>query len=76
MPPSPSTEVDHIDGRAETAQDFRRSNLQGLCHTHHSVKTAIENGSFGRKPGTATRRGCDANGVPLDRSHPWRTNKS
>jgi 5-methylcytosine-specific restriction protein A len=43
-----STEVDHIDGRAATAHDYRRENLQGLCERCHSIKTARENGGFGR----------------------------
>jgi 5-methylcytosine-specific restriction protein A len=73
-PINPSSVVDHIDGQAETAHDYRRENLQGLCETHHNVKTALENGSFGRRPSTTRRKGCDANGTPLDRKHPW--NKS
>lgn len=67
-----STEVDHIDGRCESLHDYRRSNLQGLTEACHSAKTARENGSFGRKPGAATQRGCDADGIPLEESHPWR----
>lgn len=67
-----STEVDHIDGRCETRHDYRRENLQGLAHDCHSAKTARENGSFGRAPNTTKRRGCDANGVPLDAKHHWR----
>jgi len=67
----PATVVDHIDGKAETAHDYRESNLASLCERHHSLKTAMENGSFGRAPGAAKRAGFDANGVPLDRTHPW-----
>lgn len=66
-------EVDHIDGNDANNHP---GNLQTLCKACHSTKTAIENGSFGRKPGQAKRRGCDANGIPLDRNHPWRTSQS
>lgn len=69
---TPAVEVDHINGRADRAQDYERSNLQPLCRAHHSIKTALENGSFGRGRGKAARRGCDANGIPLDANHHWR----
>lgn len=39
-----ATEVDHIDGDA-TRNTL--DNLQGLCRSHHSRKTATENGGFG-----------------------------
>lgn len=35
----PSTDVDHIIPRREGGQDTME-NLQGLCHSHHSQKTA------------------------------------
>jgi 5-methylcytosine-specific restriction protein A len=73
-PINPSSVVDHIDGDSETQHGYRRSNLMGLCETHHNVKTALENGSFGRLPGAAKRRGCDVHGTPLDRTHPWNRN--
>ncbi|EKZ1926205.1 TPA: HNH endonuclease signature motif containing protein [Stenotrophomonas maltophilia] len=41
----PATEVDHIDGDDSNNAD---SNLQPLCRTCHSTKTARENGGFGR----------------------------
>lgn len=68
-----ATEVDHIDGKAAAPHDYRDENLQSLCLPCHSAKTALENGSFGRAPGQAKRAGCDANGIPLDESHPWNT---
>jgi len=40
-----ASEVDHIDGNVH---NMSRSNLQPLCGYHHKVKTAKENGSFGR----------------------------
>ena len=36
--PERSTEVDHITPRAEGGSDDD-TNLQGLCHAHHSAKT-------------------------------------
>ena len=46
----PATDVDHIDSNygplSELAQDPR--NLQALCHSCHSTKTALYDGSFGK----------------------------
>lgn len=67
-----SVEVDHIDGRCETKHDYRRDNLQGMTKECHAAKTAVENGSFGRRRGTACRAGYDASGTPLDRNHYWK----
>jgi 5-methylcytosine-specific restriction endonuclease McrA len=37
-------EVDHIIPRSQRRDlEWERSNLQTLCHMHHSTKTAIEN---------------------------------
>lgn len=43
-----ATDVDHIKSKERGGQD-EISNLQALCHSCHSVKTAKEDGSFGRK---------------------------
>ena len=40
-------EVDHIVPLARGG-DNSEANLQGLCHSHHSMKTATEDGGFGR----------------------------
>lgn len=72
---TPATEVDHVDGKAADPHDYRDENLQSLCNSCHSVKTALENGSFGRGPGTAKRRGCDEQGNPLDDTHSWHKSK-
>ena len=45
----PSADVDHIQphrGNWNLFTDLK--NLQGLCHLHHSQKTAREDGGFGR----------------------------
>lgn len=48
----PATEVDHIVPHKGNKRLFwDRKNWQGLCHRCHSVKTAKEDGGFGRPPG-------------------------
>lgn len=42
-----ATDVDHVVARARGGTD-KPSNLQALCHAHHSAKTAREDGAFGR----------------------------
>jgi len=39
----PATDVDHIVPRASGGTDDA-DNLQSLCHAHHSVKTATQDG--------------------------------
>jgi 5-methylcytosine-specific restriction protein A len=41
-----ATDVDHVVARARGGTDAP-TNLQSLCHTHHSSKTAREDGRFG-----------------------------
>lgn len=43
-----ATDVDHIIARSKGGEDMME-NLQSLCHSHHSRKTALEDGGF-RKP--------------------------
>lgn len=42
-----ATELDHVVPLRRGGADDE-SNWQGLCHTHHSIKTAREDGGFGR----------------------------
>lgn len=61
----PVTDVDHIDGDTNN-NDL--ANLRGLCHAHHSAKTArFDRGNASSKP----YPGHDADGLPTDRRHPW-----
>lgn len=46
---APATQADHIKPIAEGGAPLDLANGQGLCHTHHSTKTARENG-FNREP--------------------------
>jgi len=44
----PGNHVDHITPRARGGTDDE-SNLQTLCATHHSQKTAAQDGGFGNR---------------------------
>ena len=44
----PSTDVDHITPRRQGGADAL-SNLRGLCHEHHSAKTASRDGGWGNR---------------------------
>ena len=61
---TPAHHVDHIVPIADGGDWYDTDNLQGLCATHHSQKTA-------RDEGKTVRMGCDASGLPIDRSHHW-----
>jgi 5-methylcytosine-specific restriction endonuclease McrA len=69
-----ATHVDHIVPRRRGGADFDPANVQALCASCHSTKTALRDGGFGR-PGRAGARirlsGCDAAGIPRDPAHPW-----
>ena len=56
-----ATEVDHMDNDP-TNND--RSNLVSACKPCHSRKTQADMGK-------RVAWGCDAEGMPLDPSHPW-----
>lgn len=56
-----ATVADHIEPHRGDAALFRGP-LQSLCATcHSSIKQREENGSAG----------CDVNGYPISKSHPW-----
>jgi len=58
-----ATQVDHITPKSHGGKD-ELSNLQCLCVPCHEMKTSRDR--TGRPAG-----GCDAQGLPLDPSHPW-----
>jgi len=60
-----AVDVDHIVPiREAPGRRLDWTNLQSLCHEHHSVLTnSYDN--------PAVRQGCDEDGRPLDRRHPW-----
>ena len=62
--PRAANEVDHITPKAKGGTDDL-NNLQAICGPCHKRKTAQEKGR-GRE--TA---GCDEQGTPLDKNHPW-----
>ena len=60
-----ATEVDHRNGPS----DNRLESLQPLCKPCHSKQTMVDMGHN-------VYLGCDANGMPIDPSHPWNKEKS
>jgi len=60
-----ATDVDHKKTvRVAPHLKYVESNLQSLCHSHHSLVTqAFDNGSV--------RGACDEEGMPVDPGHPW-----
>ncbi|MEJ0015700.1 MAG: HNH endonuclease signature motif containing protein [Acetobacteraceae bacterium] len=66
----PTTDVDHRQAIAAGGAPFAWSNLRGLCHAHHSQKTARQDRpSYRRSDRPLTVRGTDADGWPLDPGH-------
>lgn len=57
--------VDHIEPhRGDPVLFWDVDNWQTLCNSHHnSTKQALEKGS--------AARGCNTDGVPIDRAHHW-----
>lgn len=52
--PAPATAVDHLDGLGPLGlRGYDWANLEGLCHPHHSTKTALYDGGYGNTPKTS-----------------------
>ena len=60
----PATEVDHIIPVSKGGDWYDGNNLQSLCISCHSQKTRADEGK-------SIKSGCDANGIPLNGTHPW-----
>lgn len=56
-----ASDVDHVNG---DPSDNSAGNLQPLCHSCHSLKTAADRGK-------QVAQGCDEAGLPMDPMHPW-----
>jgi hypothetical protein len=58
--------------------DFDWGNLQAACTSHHSQKSIVRDGGFGRAPNpkyVPEVCGCDAAGLPTSPIHPWKHKK-
>lgn len=65
--------ADHIVRHGGDLKTFLNpENIQILCHSCHSKKTARLDGGFGNRRGGLDIRGaCDIVGNPTSREHPW-----
>lgn len=59
-----ANEADHILSIERGGEPFSLANLQSLCKTCHSRKTAGDDGK-------CVRHGCDTTGTPMDPAHFW-----
>ena len=62
---TPANEVDHINPISKGGDAWDIDNLQSLCISCHSRKTAVDTGK------RETMTGCGVDGVPLDNKHHW-----
>lgn len=71
--PTPANHVDHIKPISEGGHPFPgHEGLRSYCAACHSAKTA-RGFEAGAVKTDRPRKGCDANGNPLDNAHPWAT---
>lgn len=69
-----ATVVDHtVDRRTAPDRALDLTNLVSMCVPCHSIKTARgpEAGAVKTMRSVQPRKGCDANGNPIDPTHPW-----
>lgn len=70
---APATVTDHRIAHKGNARLFwDRHNWVPCCAACNTRKAIQTEGTFGRKPGEFTVKGCGPDGVPLDSNHPWR----
>lgn len=68
---TPANTVDHVTPISEGGPAFPgHDGLASYCARCHSAKTA-RGSEAGAIRSTKPRKGCDADGNPLDPSHPW-----
>lgn len=70
---TPANTVDHIHPISDGGPAFPGlDGMRALCPSCHSAKTArgVEAGAVKT---TKPRKGCDADGNPLDAAHPWKS---
>jgi 5-methylcytosine-specific restriction protein A len=66
--------VDHRKAISDGGEAFpTQDGLASLCASHHSMKTArgVEHGAVRTARPIQPRKGCSADGMPLDPTHPW-----
>lgn len=73
---APATQVDHITPVESGGHPFDKDNLQSLCQSCHSSKSAAADGGFGNKRGRWRPKGCKPDGTPLDPAHEWNQEKN
>lgn len=61
----PAEDVDHIIQLEDGGAPLDPENLQSLCHSHHSEKTARD------RLGHGYSKAVGADGFPLDAAHPF-----
>lgn len=68
---TPANTVDHITPVSEGGDPFpAHDGLASYCPPCHGAKTA-RGSEAGAVRSTKPRKGCDANGNPIDPAHPW-----
>ncbi|WP_420910626.1 HNH endonuclease signature motif containing protein [Qipengyuania spongiae] len=70
---TPASHVDHVHAISDGGPAYPGlDGLRSLCLSCHSAKTA-RGPEAGAIRSNKPRRGCDAEGNPLDDAHPWKS---
>jgi 5-methylcytosine-specific restriction endonuclease McrA len=71
--PERSRDVDHVKSRRSGGASLDPGNVQALCTSHHSQKTARQDRPAYRSSDKPLRaKGCGVDGLPVDPLHHWR----